>query len=112
MNPGAIKLLHIAPRARGIGGIESLLARHATADTAAGFDAWQIGLFDRARSPEPRFRALAFGWRDSPRAMCSRMRATLSVHVGSVVIWHNAWGLPWFGDLDAAERRIVCLHAH
>ena len=112
MNPGAIKLLHIAPRARGIGGIESLLARHAKADAAAGFDAWQIGLFDRVRIPESRFWAQAFGWRDSPRGMRSRMRETLSARAGSVVIWHNAWGLPWFADLDAAERRIVCLHAH
>src|SRR5688572_18632415 len=112
MNPSSLKLLHIAPRARGIAGSESLLARHAKADAIAGFDAWQIGLFDRDQSPEPRFRAQAFGWRDSPRAMRRRMRGVLSARAGSVVIWHNAWGLPWFADLDAAERRILCLHAH
>jgi glycosyltransferase involved in cell wall biosynthesis len=44
--------------------------------------------------------------------MRRRMQEALSAHAGSVVIWHNAWGLPWFAALDAAERRILCLHAH
>lgn len=111
MNASRIKLLHVAPRARGIGGIETLLARHARTD-GAHFDATQIGLFDRDGRGETRFAAQGFGWRDTPRAMRAALRPALAQQAGSVAVWHNAWGLPWFADLDAAERRIVVLHAH
>ncbi|WP_414660568.1 glycosyltransferase [Horticoccus sp. 23ND18S-11] len=111
MNPAGIKLLHVAPRARGIGGIETLLARHARTD-GAHFDATQIGLFDRAGGGETRFHPQGFGWRNTPLGMRAAMRPVLARHAGSVAIWHNAWGLPWFADLDGASRRIVVLHAH
>jgi glycosyltransferase involved in cell wall biosynthesis len=112
MKAGAIKLLHIAPRARGVGGIESLLARHAEWDGVAGFDAAQIGLFDRRDRSAERFQAMAFGGGDTPRAMRRELHQAVRGYAGRVVVWHNAWGLPWFAELDGAARRIVCLHAH
>lgn len=112
MSSAPLKLLHIAPHARGFGGIETLLMRHATADAAAGFDASQIALFNRGAVAETRFRPMRFGWGSSPRAMRKEMRRALVSHAGSIVIWHSAWGLPWFAEFDAAARRVICLHEH
>ncbi|MGH7958171.1 MAG: glycosyltransferase [Opitutaceae bacterium] len=112
MSSAPLKLLHIAPHARGFGGIETLLMRHAAADAAAGFDASQIALFNRGAAAEARFRPMRFGWCNSPRAMRDEMRRALMPHAGSIVIWHSAWGLPWFAEFDAAARRVVCLHEH
>lgn len=105
-----LRLLHLCPWVRTIGGVETLLARHATADAVNGFDAWQLALFDRspARAGES-YSTQAFSWRSTPRRMRQAISAALSARVGSVVLWHNAWGLPWFGDLDGSTRRIVCL---
>ncbi len=105
-----LRLLHVCPWVRTIGGVETLLARHASADAASGFDAWQLALFDRspARAGES-YSTQAFSWRSTPRRMRQAISAALSARVGSVVLWHNAWGLPWFGDLDGSTRRIVCL---
>jgi glycosyltransferase involved in cell wall biosynthesis len=112
MSAPTIPLWHIAPRARGIGGIETLLARHAAVDRAAGFDAWQVGLFDRAPAAEERFCPMAFGWRDTPSTMRRAMRQALAGQTERAVVWHNAWGLPWFSEFDRATRRVVVLHAH
>ena len=113
MNAERIKLLHIAPHAHGLGGIETLLRRHAAADTRLGFEPWQIGLFEReqARAGEP-YSPQHFGWRDTPRGMRRRMRAAMQARAGSIVVAHNGWGLPWFAPDDGSVRRIVVLHAH
>lgn len=36
--------------------------------------------------------------------------AALGARAGSVIVWHNAWGLPWFAGVDASARRIAYLH--
>src|SRR5688572_33118070 len=104
MNSATIPLLHIAPRARGIGGIETLLARHLKSDGAAGFDASQIGLFDQSVRAESRFRPMAFGWRNTPAGMRRAMQQAMSDREDRVAVWHNAWGLPWFCEFDGASR--------
>jgi glycosyltransferase involved in cell wall biosynthesis len=115
MNPpaAATRLLHIAPHAHGYGGIETLLRRHAAADARFGFDSWQLGLFEktRAENGEP-YLPQRFGWRDTPRKMRRQMAATLRARAGSVIAWHNGWGMPWFADLDGSVRRIACLQAN
>lgn len=111
MKRSGLKLVHVAPHARGVGGIETLLARHALTDTAGGIDSVQVGLFNRAVR-EPGFTGMGFGGKDTPRAMRRALAPVLAPGADGISVWHNAWGLPWFADLDEASRRIVCLHAH
>jgi glycosyltransferase involved in cell wall biosynthesis len=110
-----MKLLHVSPRVRGQGGIESQLQRHAAWDAAHEVDSVQLALFDPA-SPssvsEPAYATRSFSWRDTPAAMRRSMARALAEQAGRIVIWHNAWGLPWFGDVDGSTRRIVYLHAN
>lgn len=110
MNPNPIRLLHLCPWIRTTGGVETLLARHARADAGLGFDAWQLSLFDKApaRAGE-RYGTLAFSWRSTPHEMRRAVAAACAARAGSVIAWHNAWGLAWLADMDCSSRRIACL---
>ncbi len=111
MSEPVLKLLHVAPWARTIGGIEAVLARHAEVDAILGFDSHQVSLFDKAPSlPEEPYSPQAFSWRTTPRQMRMAMARTCANHAGSVVVWQGAWGLPWFADNDGSRRRIIYLH--
>lgn len=113
MSTQGLRLLHIAPHAHGYGGIETLLARHATYEPANGFDSWQLGLFEKSTAAGgERYSPQRFSWRETPRRMRRAMSSAMVEREGSVVIWHNAWGLPWFADLDHSMRRIVVMHAN
>lgn len=110
MSTAPIKVLHLSPWVKTTGGVETLLARHARADAALGFESWQHALFDRTppRAGEA-YSTEAFGWKDTPRSMRARLAASLQRHAGSVLVWQNAWGVPWFADVDHSARRIICL---
>jgi glycosyltransferase involved in cell wall biosynthesis len=111
MSGGApVRLLHVAPWIRTTGGVETLLARHAQADAALGFDAAQLALFDPADGgAHGAYATHAFSWRSTPRGMQAAMARACAARAGSVIAWHNAWGLPWFAPADGSVRRIACL---
>lgn len=107
---GVPKLLHVCPWIKTTGGVETLLAHHAHADARLGFDDWQLGLFDRTPpKPGERYSTHRFGWKHTPRGMRRAIARSFEARAGSIVAWHNAWGLPWFADLDRSARRIACL---
>lgn len=107
-----IKVTHLAPYARGRGGVETLLTLHAVTDLQRGLDSMQVGLFEKHRDPATRtYRPMEFGGWKTPGFMRRAMATTLATHPGSVTVWHMGWGLPWFADADASARRIVGLHA-
>ena len=107
-----VPLVHVAGWVRSVGGVETLLARHAKADGPAGFDATQVALFDRPPQggvPAPRYEPMRFSWRNTPRGMRRAMDHALGKMPGAITLWHNGWGLPWFASEDHSSRRIVCL---
>lgn len=106
-----MQLVHVAPHARGFGGIETLLARHAAHDAGHGIDAWQVGLFEKNARIQNNYTAMHFGWRSTPRAMRRALAGELAKRGERVVVWHNAWALPWFADVDTSRRRIMVMHA-
>ena len=107
-----VRLVHVAAWVRSIGGVETLLARHAEYDAAGGLAATQVALFDRPHHGGERSSAyvpMRFTWRSSPRGMRRALDHELAAQAGAVTVWHNGWGLPWFADADHSARRIVCL---
>lgn len=105
-----VKLLHISPWIKTTGGVETLLARHAVADRAQGFESWQVSLFDKTPPrPGETYSTQLFSWKSTPREMRTRMVDTCAAHPDCITVWQNAWGLPWFGDGDGSVRRIACL---
>jgi glycosyltransferase involved in cell wall biosynthesis len=108
MNGGHLKVVHVSPRVQGHGGIESLHAIHRRLPLSQTF----VALFDRQSSAQPDYLNLDFTWRTPLWLMRRRFARALAAHAGSVVVYHNGWGLPLFHDLDAAGRRAVFLHAN
>lgn len=108
--PAVPKILHVCPWIKTTGGVETLLARHAQADQRLGFDDWQLGLFDKTPPrPGDRYSTHELGWKNSAAGMRRAVARSFAARAGSIVAWHNAWGLPWFADLDHSARRIACL---
>lgn len=106
-----VKVLHLSPWIKTIGGMETLLALHAMADRAGGLDAWQVSLFDRiSPAPGEAYSTQHFFWGSTPRAMRRAMAPVFAQRKDSVVIWHSGWGIPWLADIDGSRRRIVSLH--
>lgn len=105
-----LRLVHVAAWARTRGGVETLLARHARADAAHGWEARQFALFDRGIAPDAAYSSLECSWRTTPAEMRARVARAMSDHAGAVVVWHNGWGVPWFADVDGSARRIVVIH--
>ena len=100
-------MVHVAPRVQAHGGIETMLAYNREQPVRQSF----ISLFDRHPQPRSDYQNLNFTWRTPLWVMRRRFRRAMAAHPGSVVVYHNGWGLPLFHDLDGAARRLVFLHA-
>ncbi len=100
-------MVHVSPRVQAHGGIEALHAVHRTLPLAQSF----VALFDRAPEARPDYQNLNFNWRTTLGQMRREFAQAMRRHAGSVVIYHNGWGLPLLCGQDAARRRIIFCHA-
>jgi glycosyltransferase involved in cell wall biosynthesis len=101
-------VVHVSPRVQARGGIESLQEIHRRLPLPQTF----VALFDRRPRARPDYVNLDFTWLTPLWRMRRKFARVLAAHGGSVVVYHNGWGLPLFHDLDAAARRVVFLHAN
>jgi glycosyltransferase involved in cell wall biosynthesis len=102
-----LKVVHVSPRVQAHGGIEALHAVHRTLPLAQSF----VALFDRGPAARPDYQNLDFNWRTTLGQMRRAFGQAMQRHAGSVVIYHNGWGLPFLASQDAALRRIIYCHA-
>lgn len=107
VNPSIPAVVHVAPRVRPRGGIESLIAHLQEHPGASA----RVGLFDPREDEPGGSVGLGATWRTPLWLMRRRLRAALAPHPGALVIYHNGWGLPLFHADDRAARRVVLLHA-
>lgn len=107
MEPPELKVLHVSPRVQARGGIETLHDFHRAWAGRPEF----VALFDRNPLPRPGYANLHFTWRTPLWRMRRNFARLLARHPGSLVVYHNGWGLPLLHDLDRAARRVVFLHA-
>ncbi len=101
------RVVHVVPRVQSRGGIETLLAYHREMPGPQVF----VSLFDRQPQVRPDYVNLGVTWRTPLWLMRERFRRALAPYPGSLLVYHNAWGLPLFHDLDGASRRVIFLHA-
>lgn len=100
-------VVHVSPRVQARGGIETLHTYHREMPLRQQF----IALFDRSPPPTAGYANLNAGWSTPLQVMRQRFSRVMAAMPGSVVAYHNAWGLPLFHDLDRASRRVVMMHA-
>ena len=101
-------VVHVSPRVQARGGIETLLEHYRRLPLAQSF----VALFDRRPPPREAYANLDITWRTPLWIMRRRFARVLASRAGSLVVYHNGWGLPLFHDLDGAARRVVFLHAN
>ena len=101
-------VVHVSPRVQARGGIETLLEHYRHLPLAQSF----VALFDRRPPPRKSYANLDITWRTPLWVMRRRFARVLASRGGSLVVYHNGWGLPLFHDLDGAARRVVFLHAN
>lgn len=100
-------VVHIAPRVKFGGGIETMLEYYRDLPFEQRF----VAFFDRNRPATADYLNLDFNWRTPLAVMRRRFGAALAPLAGATVVWHNGWGLPLFADLDGASRRLLFLYA-
>ncbi|MDD2763086.1 MAG: glycosyltransferase [Opitutaceae bacterium] len=106
MTPQLLNVVHVSPHVQGKGGIEALHAFHRQLPQQAF-----VALFDRQPQPQANYVNLNIGWHTPLWRMRQVFKRAMSAHAGSHVVYHNAWGLPLFHDLDLAARRVAYLHS-
>ena len=95
-----------------LGGVQSLLRRHLENDDRWGLDSNVAAFFDPPKSDEERVRGLGLSWRSTVWSSRAAFRKRLTGFGRPMAIYNNFWGVPFFADLDRAERRVAVLHSY
>lgn len=106
-----VGLTHVFPFFKTLGGVESVLRRHWNHDAGCGIESQVLAFFEPASGTVDRVVGIGLTWRDSITSARRKFRQRYDDIRRDVVVYHNAWGLPFLADLDRAERRIVLLHS-
>jgi len=106
MRTDEFKVVHVSPRVQARGGIEALHALNRTLPLKQVF----VALFDRGSEARDDYLNLNFTWRTTLGRMRREFARALAPHAGSIVVYHNEWGLPLLCGGDGAARRLAyCL---
>jgi len=107
-----IPVTHYFTFFQSLGGVQSLLRRHLERDSQWGLDSNVAAFFDPLTSTNPRLRGLGLSWRSTVWSSRRAFSRQLEGFRRPIAIYNNFWGLPFFADLDCAERRIGLLHSY
>jgi hypothetical protein len=93
-----------------LGGVQSMLRRHLEGDASHSVASEFLAYFDGRETTTPRVQGLGLSWKDTIRSARGRFKQARPARP-AMVAYHNCWGLPFFADLDGAQRRIGVLHS-
>lgn len=100
---------HLFTHLESVGGVQSCLRRHLEEEPRSGFPTNALIVFKEGSSPsQPNLRLS--GWSTIHGARKAFRLQRPSLH--PFLVYHNAWGVNLFADLDGASRRIAVLHSH
>lgn len=109
MSDQSSPIVHVAGWAWTLGGLQSNLQLYRDRDEAQGRRALYIGILDR-QGPDHAGVFLRARWWHPVGLIRRRFQHAMRGWEGATVVYHDGWGLPWWVDLDGANRRIVVLH--
>jgi glycosyltransferase involved in cell wall biosynthesis len=107
-----IPITHYFTFFQSLGGVQSLLRRHLENDARWGLDSNIAAFFDPPISDQERVRGLGLSWRSTVRSSRTAFRKRLTGFGRPIAVYNNFWGVPFFADLDGAERRVAVLHSY
>ncbi len=107
-----IPITHYFTFFQSLGGVQSLLRQHLESDARVGLDSNIAAFFDAPRLDTERVRGGGLTWRSTVRSSRAAFRRRLAQWTRPFAVYHNFWGVPFFADLDGAERRVAVLHSY
>jgi glycosyltransferase involved in cell wall biosynthesis len=105
-----ICLTHYFPFFSTLGGVESILRRHALRDVDSGFRSHVMAFFEPGSSTTTAMTGMGLTWRDCIASARRRFQNDAAPRPGGVAVYHNAWGVPFLADLDGSARRLSLIH--
>ncbi len=106
-----LKATHFATFAHTLGGLQSVVKHHLAHDFAWQIDSTVQTFFETSDAPiTNRERALGLSWRETITEARKRLAAQHRPQPDQTIVYHDLWGLPFFADLDGADRRIGVIH--
>ena len=111
---GPLRLRHYFTRFATLGGVQSILATHLRLDNRHNLPSSLLAFFDSANAVQahPSVTGLGLtGW-DSIRSARKKFRRHESGRAYDIPIYHDLWGLAFFGDRDDRSfRRLGAVHS-
>jgi glycosyltransferase involved in cell wall biosynthesis len=108
----AVKVAHVFPVFRSLGGVEAVLQHHYACDHRFSINSEFVGLHESPPTNQDRLHFLAFEGRTSLRTARGRFANAFQQIAPEVTVYHGMWGMPFWLDLDRAARRLLILHGH
>jgi glycosyltransferase involved in cell wall biosynthesis len=105
-----LRMAHLFGWFTSLGGVQSLLKYHFTADVGSGFDSSTVIFFDKGSASSERLFSLGFQPFTTMGQIQARIESAFARIQPEVVIYHLPWALNFLSRLDNAARRILIIH--
>lgn len=106
-----VALTHYFTHYRSMGGVQSILRRHLESDARWGLQSNVTAFFDPRDAQPAGVHGLGFTGFTCLAEARQRFRTLPEGDRRPVAMYHNGWGLPFFADLDRADRRLMLFHS-
>lgn len=109
----SLPIHHIFTHYQSLGGVQTVLKRHAEMDSTVHLNSSFTLFFDppSAHTTPHQIQGLGLTGRSSIQTARTRLWNRSLPAEPKITVAHNAWGLPFWADLDPASRRIATLHS-
>ena len=107
----SIKLAHLFPTFRNLGGVESILRHHHAKDAGQGLDGQFVIYSEHPQDAMDRVHFLGLGPTSSIADLRRAVGTVLRKFQPEVVLYHGTWGMHYLAGVDQARRRLLILHS-
>src|SRR5256885_1124265 len=105
-----MRVTHLFPTFRNMGGVEAVLRGHWEHDCAYGIDSNFISYTEKENPPIDRVQFLGFNDTTTPNRARDAIAKALASQKPDVCVYHGPWLIKYLADVDFAERRILQFH--
>lgn len=105
-----IRITHCFTQFRSLGGVEAILRGHWENEAKYGLDSNLIIFFEPPDQTIERVEFLGFTADTTIRKARNAFANAIAKHRPEICIYHGSWGLHYFVDLDACDRRVIFIH--
>jgi glycosyltransferase involved in cell wall biosynthesis len=106
------RVTHLFSTFRNMGGAEAVLRGHWRRDADYGIDSSFISYFEGPEPPLERVAFLGFNGKTNFGVARKKFACAISQQKPDICFYHGLWGIKFFMDIDAAQRRVFMIHGN